>query len=137
MIKEFRNVLNFVGKYDVKIVIVVGVLKDKMYVSDLKGFVDNGVDIIYLMMYDFFGNEWVEEFNYYLNLYFGGDWFVDIFVFYMIDEFGIDFKNIYIGYVNYLCNVVYVEVISFFLLWGFFEKLMYLDSNGILMFVDG
>ncbi|MDE1254796.1 glycosyl hydrolase family 18 protein [Vibrio aestuarianus] len=137
LIKELRNALNSAGKHDVKIAIAAGAPKDKMDASDLRGLVDNGVDIIHLMTYDFFGNEWAEELNHHSNLYAVGDWSVDTSVSYMIDELGIDPKNIYIGYANYSRNAAHAEVTSFSPLRGSFEKPTHPDSNGIPTFADG
>lgn len=137
LIKELRIALNNAGKRDVKIAIAAGAPKDKMDASDLRGLVDNGVDIIHLMTYDFFGNEWAEGLNHHSNLYAVGDWSVDTSVSYMIDELGIDPKNIYIGYANYSRNAAYANVTSISPLKGSFVKPTHPDSNGIPTFDDG
>ncbi|MDE1241556.1 glycoside hydrolase family 18 protein [Vibrio aestuarianus] len=139
LIKELRSALNNAGKNDVKIAIAAGAPQDKMDASDLKALVDNGVDIIHLMSYDFFGNEWEEEdeLGHHTNLYSVGKWSVDTSVSYMIDVLDINPKNIYIGYANYSRNAAYANVTSISPLRGSFVRPTNPDGNGIPMFADG
>ncbi|MDE1336109.1 glycosyl hydrolase family 18 protein [Vibrio aestuarianus] len=114
LIRELRNALNAVGKNDVKIAVAAGAPQEKLDASGLKGLIDEGVDIIHLMTYDFFGSwhDWGLAHHTNLFDYEGSEWSIDKSVTYMIEELKIDPKNIFIGYANYSRNATNAKISS-------------------------
>ncbi|CAH8237547.1 glycosyl hydrolase family 18 protein [Vibrio aestuarianus] len=114
LIRELRSALNAVGKNGVKIAVAAGAPQEKLDASDLKGLIDEGVDIIHLMTYDFFGSWHTWGLAHHTNLfdYEGSEWSIDKSVTYMIEELKIDPKNIFIGYANYSRNATNARISS-------------------------
>ncbi|WP_238382973.1 glycosyl hydrolase family 18 protein, partial [Vibrio coralliirubri] len=109
LIKELRMALDNKGMSNKKIAIAAGAPTDKLDASNLKALIDNGLDSIHLMSYDFMG-EWQTRLAHQTNLsgslsYVGenGEEFnsAENAINYMIDVLQIPANKIHIGYANY------------------------------------
>ncbi|WP_261881529.1 glycosyl hydrolase family 18 protein [Vibrio coralliirubri] len=112
LIKELRMALDNKGMSNKKIAIAAGAPTDKLDASNLKALIDNGLDSIHLMSYDFMG-EWQTRLAHQTNLsgslsYVGenGEEFnsAENAINYMIDVLQIPANKIHIGYANYSRN---------------------------------
>lgn len=124
LIKELRTALNQANLDDVNIAIAAGAPKTKLDASNLKQLVDNGVNIIHLMTYDFFGTGWAEKIAHHTNLmHYDQDGFsADDSIKYMTDVLGIDPKVIYLGYAGYTRNGAGANITSYSPLAGTYNK---------------
>ncbi|WP_318450846.1 glycosyl hydrolase family 18 protein [Photobacterium leiognathi] len=126
LIKELRTALNQASLKNVKIAIAAGAPKSKLDAENLKQLVDDGVDIIHLMTYDFFGTGWAEKIDHHTNLmsYSQGEDSnsIDASIKYMTDVLGIDPQKIFIGYANYSRNGAEATISSKSPLIGTYNK---------------
>ncbi|WP_102388542.1 MULTISPECIES: glycosyl hydrolase family 18 protein [Vibrio] len=124
LIQELRSALDSANKQTVKIAIAAGAPKTKLDASNLKILTENGVDIIHLMTYDFFGTGWAEEIAHHTNLltYKSDGYSSEASIDYMIDVLGIDASVIHIGYAAYSRNGKNAVLDSYSPLSGSYDK---------------
>lgn len=125
-IKEFRAALDKAGLASVKIAIAAAAPKEKIDAMAIKDLIDNGVEIIHLMTYDFFGEAWALGLDHHTNLYTienGGDvWSTDQSVNYLIEELNVPASMIHIGYATYSRNAQLADIESISPLKGTFGQ---------------
>ncbi|RSD29766.1 glycosyl hydrolase family 18 protein [Vibrio pectenicida] len=117
LIKELRAALVAAGIPEKKIAIAAGAPASKLDASNIKALIDNGLDYVHLMTYDFMG-EWQDKLAHHTNL--SGEAFKNDESFnsaeksidYMIDVLGIPSTSIQIGYANYSRNAGAVDLQS-------------------------
>ncbi|MBD1556355.1 hypothetical protein HC752_05335 [Vibrio sp. S9_S30] len=117
LIKELRTALDTAGLQAKKIAIAAGAPATKLDASNIKALLDNGLDYIHLMTYDFMG-EWQDKLAHHTNLsgeqlkndesFHSAEKSID----YMIDVLGIPSNVIHIGYTNYSRNAGEVKLDS-------------------------
>ncbi|CCN72741.1 putative Chitinase [Vibrio nigripulchritudo SFn118] len=117
LIKELRMALDAAGMQNKKIAIAAGAPASKLDASNIKALIDNGLDYVHLMTYDFMG-EWQDKLAHHTNLsgeqlknddtFHSAEKSID----YMIDVLGIPSTAIQIGYANYSRNAGQVNLQS-------------------------
>lgn len=124
LIQELRSALDSANKQNVKIAIAAGAPQNKLDASNLKTLTENGVDIIHLMTYDFFGTGWAEDIAHHTNLlnYKSNGYSSEASIDYMIDVLGIDASVIHIGYAAYSRNGKGAVLDSYSPLSGSYDK---------------
>lgn len=120
LIKELRAALDKNGFANKKIAIAAAAPKDKLVASNLKALVNNGVDYIHLMTYDFMG-EWQNKLAHHTNLSGSLSYIEDgkesfnsaeSSIDFMVNELGIPSETIMIGYAGYSRNAGSVNLES-------------------------
>ncbi|MDA9556593.1 glycosyl hydrolase family 18 protein [Vibrio sp.] len=114
LISELRSALDSNGLSHVKLAIAAPAPTSKLEAVKVKQLLDNGLDIVHLMTYDFFGIPWAETITHSANLgeYSGSDWSLEKSVKYLIEEEGVDSKAIHVGYTTYSRAAAGAEITS-------------------------